>query len=165
MMFNDELDGFAWGGSRYLTLDGVSRTWYTTWEPPWGYENISVIAHEMGHGFGLPHSSGNYGETYDNQWDVMSDIWSSCGIFWDPTFGCLGQHTISYHKNMQGWIGARHVVVPLNSQATLTLEQLALPPAGNDLMAQIPINGSSTLYYTVEAGARSAMTPGYPGKR
>ena len=94
MMFNDDLDGYAWGGSRYLTLDGVTRIWYATWEPPWGYQDITVIAHEMGHGFGLPHSSGNYGQTYDNQWDVMSDTWSNCGSSWDPTFGCLGQHTI-----------------------------------------------------------------------
>ncbi len=93
MMFNADLDGFAWGGSRYLTLDGVSKTFYTTWEPPWGYTDITVIAHEMGHGFGLPHSSGMYGQTYDNQWDVMSDTWSNCNRLRDATYGCLGQHT------------------------------------------------------------------------
>ncbi len=57
MMFNSDFDnGYAWGGSRHMTLDGVTKRWSTTWEPPWSYHNISVIAHEMGHGFGLPHS-------------------------------------------------------------------------------------------------------------
>jgi hypothetical protein len=78
-----------------LTLDGLTKSWYMTWEPPWGCQDICVIEHEMGHGFGLPHSSGAYGQTYDNQWDVMSNTWSNCGCSRDATFGCLGQHTIS----------------------------------------------------------------------
>ena len=57
MMFNSNFDnGYAWGGARYMTLDGETKLWRTTWEPPWAYHSISVIAHEMGHGFGLPHS-------------------------------------------------------------------------------------------------------------
>jgi len=78
MMFNDSLGCCAYGGGRYATLDGLTQMWDTTWEPPWGYQNVAVIAHEMGHAFGLPHSSGAYGATYDNEWDVMSDTWSNC---------------------------------------------------------------------------------------
>ena len=63
LMFNDDLDGFAWGGSFTLLRDGVTRTYRMTWVPPWGYENQGPIAHEMGHGFGLPHSSGPYSAT------------------------------------------------------------------------------------------------------
>ena len=33
---------YAWGG-----WGGV------TWEPPWGWRNVAVIAHEMGHAFGI----------------------------------------------------------------------------------------------------------------
>ena len=106
LMFNGELDGYAWGGSQYMTLDGVSKLWPITWEPPWGYSNIAVIAHEMGHAFGLPHSSGAYGQTYDNQWDIMSDTWSNCFRSTDITYGCLGQHTIAAHKDLLGWIPA-----------------------------------------------------------
>ncbi|HXJ83272.1 MAG TPA: hypothetical protein VMS64_31885, partial [Candidatus Methylomirabilis sp.] len=31
LMFNDDLDGFAWGGSWTLTRDGVTRTYRMTW--------------------------------------------------------------------------------------------------------------------------------------
>ena len=56
----------------------------TTWEPPWGYADISVIAHEMGHGFGLPHSTAiDWTSVYDNAWDVMSWDRYDCGGGWD----------------------------------------------------------------------------------
>ncbi|MCP4142262.1 MAG: hypothetical protein GY755_18660 [Chloroflexi bacterium] len=152
MMFNTNFDnGYAWGGSRYMTLDGVTKSWPITWEPPWGYSNITVISHEMGHAFGLPHSSGNYGATYDNQWDVMSNAWSNCGSSTHATYGCLGQHTISYHKDRLGWIPTgQKKTVNDKTYATITLEQLALPQTNNYKMAQIPINGSSSHFYTVE---------------
>ena len=38
---------------------------------------------------------------YDNRWDVMSDVWSNGA---DPIWGTMGQHTISYHKEMVEWI-------------------------------------------------------------
>ena len=94
LMFNDNLDGFAYGGSFTLMRDGVTRTYRMTWVPPWGYENQGPIAHEMGHGFGLPHASGPYSATYDSRWDVMSDIWDNCPSY-DSTYGCVGTHTIA----------------------------------------------------------------------
>ena len=36
LMLNADLDGYAWGGGWYLTLDGVSKAWSMTWEPPGG---------------------------------------------------------------------------------------------------------------------------------
>lgn len=164
LMFNEELDGFAWGGTQYMTLDGVAKNWRMTWEPPWGYSNITVIAHEMGHGFGLPHSSGNYGKTYDNQWDVMSDTWTNCPNSSNPTYGCLSQHTISYHKDILGWIPANQKFTYLGGSATITLEQLAVPQSGNYLMAQIPIGGSSTHFYTVEVRKKAGYDVQLPGQ-
>jgi len=163
MMFNAELDGYAWGGSQCMTLDGVYKCWPMTWEPPWGYADITVISHEMGHAFGLPHSSGQYGQTYDNQWDVMSDGWANCSNSTDATYGCLGQHTVSYHKDKLGWIPAGQKFTA-SGNATITLEQLALPQTGNYLMAQIPIAGSSTHFYTVEVRRKTGYDVKLPGQ-
>ncbi len=168
LMFNaifDSTNNFAWGGSWHLTLDGVSKFWPLTWEPPWGYSDIAVISHEMGHAFGLPHSSGTYGQTYDNHWDVMSDTWSNCGNSTDSTYGCLGQHTISYHKDKLGWIpAAQKYTAGANSQATITLEQLALPQTSNYRMAKIPIGGSSSHFYTVEVRRKTGYDVKLPGQ-
>jgi M6 family metalloprotease-like protein/uncharacterized repeat protein (TIGR01451 family) len=153
MMFNSDFDnGWAWGGGRYMTLDGVTKLWSTTWEPPWAYSSISVIAHEMGHGFGLPHSSGAYGQTYDNAWDVMSQDRFNCAAATDPTYGCIAQHTISYYKDLLGWIpSSQKFASTPGSTTTIALEQLALPQTGNYRLGRIPINGSDTYFYTVEA--------------
>jgi M6 family metalloprotease-like protein len=150
LMLNGELDGSAWGGSRYATLDGTSRFWYSTWEPPWGYGNQTVIAHEMGHGFGLPHSSSQYGGSYSNKWDVMSDSWANCSRSTDPIFGCLGQHTISYHKDKLQWIPSSQKQTVSSGTQTITLERLALPQTSDGRMIVLPVNGSQTMFYTVE---------------
>ncbi len=153
MMFNSNFDnGYAWGGSRYMTLDGVTKRWRTTWEPPWAYHNISVIAHEMGHGFGLPHSDAPGGvNTYDNPWDVMSQDRYNCGAAWDPTYGCMAQHTISYHKDLLGWIpGVRIITVSSGTDTTVILEDLAAPASSNYQMVKIT-TGETPNFYTVEA--------------
>ena len=163
LMFNDLLDCCAWGGGWWTTLDGESRVWRVTWEPPWGYQNISVIGHETGHGFGLPHSSGQYGQTYDNDWDVMSNAWL-CTIT-DPTFGCVGQHTILYHKDMLGWVAAdRKATVAAGQQRTLTLERNAQPSTTNLRLIRLPINGSSSHFLTVEARRRIGYDLQLPGE-
>jgi hypothetical protein len=148
LMFNAELDNYAWGGGWYLCLDGICKVWRMTWEPPWGYENIGVIAHETGHGFSLPHSEGNCHQTYDNRWDVMSDVWDNGE---DPLYGTMGQHTISYHKELLGWITSEQVfTATLGTLATISLEKLALPQTENYLGAVIPIDGSLSHFYTLE---------------
>jgi M6 family metalloprotease-like protein len=152
MMFNGLLDCCAWGGSRTATLDGVTKTYRVTWEPTWGYGNQSVMGHEMGHGWGFPHSSGPYTATYDSDWDVMS----GGGICSPPhaTYGCVGVHTITHHKgNIAHWVPTAQLFVPtLGSTTTITLERLSQPTSStNYLMARIPIGGSSTQFYTVEA--------------
>ena len=152
LMFNADLDGYAWGGTMYLSIQGQGRMWYMTWEPPWGYADIGVITHEMGHGFGLPHSSGDYGRVYDNAWDVMSSVWSNCDLLRDPTYGCIGQGTIGYHKDRLGWIAAgRKAVVPVGAVQTITIQRLANSPADGYQVAVVPIGGSSSRFYTVEA--------------
>jgi hypothetical protein len=71
---------------------------------------------------------------------------------YDPTYGCVGQGTISYHKDLAAWIpSARKFVPPLNSVTTIEIDRLNQPGSStNYLMARIPIPGSSQ-FYTVEA--------------
>ncbi|HSJ58040.1 MAG TPA: carboxypeptidase regulatory-like domain-containing protein [Anaerolineae bacterium] len=151
LMFNANLDCCAWGGSMWLNLDGVWRNWRMTWEPPWGWGNVTVIAHEMGHGFGLPHSSGMYGNVYDNHWDVMSDAWANCGEATHPVYGCMGQHTISPYKNQLGWFSPEEQYqAAVGSQATIFLERTALPQGTNFKIASIPLLTMPGSVYTLE---------------
>jgi M6 family metalloprotease-like protein len=163
MMFNTDFDnGYAWGGYRSFSLDGVYKRWRLTWEPPWGYQNISVIAHETGHGFGLPHSTYNPNTVYDNYWDVMSYTWGN--NLYHSVYGNVGQHTISYHKDILGWIDTGEKFIPSqDTRTTITLERLALPQTSNYRMAQIPIGGSSTHFYTVEARRTVGYDAALPG--
>ena len=129
-----------------------------TWMTPEYQSHQATWAHEMGHALGLQHSSGPYGQddvafsptTYDSDWDVMSSG-GSC-MFPDPQYGCVGAHTIAYHKDFLGWIPAdrKYVALP-NTTRTITLERLAQPGTEGYLMAQIPIGDSATEFYTVEA--------------
>jgi len=151
MMFNDTFGPFAWGGTRYLSLDGVpNRRYSVTWEPPWGYANSCVMAHEMGHGFGLPHSNNADGDddTYDNPWDVMSNAWG--WALFDSTYRYLGKHTIAYHKNMLGWIGAGEKL-DISSYGVYwaSLDHLTLQSTSNLRLVTIQIPDSSR-YYTLE---------------
>ncbi len=163
LMFNDVLDCCAWGGSTGLNRDGQFRVYRVTWLPPWGYENQGPIAHEMGHGFGLPHSSGPYSATYDSRWDVMSDIWGNCPPY-DSTYGCVGQHTIAYHKDTLGWIPSnrKYVGTPGTSQ-TVAIEPLDQLAQSGYMMAQIPLPGSSTQFYTVETRRKVGYDAPLPG--
>ncbi|GIL11983.1 MAG: hypothetical protein BroJett038_07030 [Chloroflexota bacterium] len=157
MMFSDVLDCCAWGGWYYTSLDGQYRSWSVTWLPPWAQE-YDYITHEMGHGFGLSHSSGPQVnppsglDIYISQWDVMSRSGGTC-LVWDAGFGCIPPGTISYSLYVSGWIpSSRIATISPGTGTTITLERLRQPLSGaNYLMAKIPINGSSSRYYTVEA--------------
>ncbi len=152
LMFNGVLDCCAWGGSRFATLDGVTKSWRVTWEPPWGYADEAVIAHEMGHGFGLPHTNNSDGDSspYDNPWDVMSAATNYAVS--NPTYGRLGKHINAYHKDLLGWIPDQEIrFIDSPGVVTLTLEHLSLESSDEYRMVKIPINGSDIHYYLVES--------------
>jgi hypothetical protein len=161
LMFNEGLGCCAWGGGWTLDRDGQVIRYRMTWEPPWGYSNQAVLAHEMGHGFGLPHSSGPYENTYDSDWDVMSGN-GVCRVR-DPEFGCVGVHTIAYHKDRLGWIPADRIYVPAaGSTETIAVGPLdALPTGGEYLMVRLPFGDGP--YYTVEARRRVGYDWEIPG--
>ncbi|MCU0233412.1 MAG: hypothetical protein MUE90_05195, partial [Thermoanaerobaculales bacterium] len=162
-MFNDEFGPYAWGGSHYLNRDGVWKLYRVTWEPPWGYANEGVIAHEMGHGFGLPHSNNadDDANPYDNPWDVMSDSWNY--VLTHPTYGKLGKGTIAYHLDLLGWIGPEQkVVVDAAGIYELSIDHLALAETENLRLVRIAKPGTST-FYTVEVRDRVGYDGQLPG--
>ena len=147
--------GFDRGFHYQLTLDGASKDFKVIWMHRGSDQ--SQWAHELGHTFGLYHSSGlgypNQPYThprsdYMSDWDLMSGRGSPCGLYGT----CLGVHPLVAQKDFLNWIPTdRKQLVPMDSAATVSLERLALPGASGELMVKVPIGGSSTQYYTVEA--------------
>lgn len=162
MMFNGDLDGYAWGGGGCTTLEGVEACRSVTWNPPWAFDNLAPLSHEMGHGYGLPHSDNSDGDDdpYDNPWDVMSDAWSNATS--SATFGTLPKHINVFQRERLGWIdAARKVTIAASNTQSLRIQLdraslrgstnvqmivLAMPQAGDP---------SQTVIYTVEARVRS----------
>lgn len=171
LMFNAALDGYAWGGQHWFNagLDG-KRYFYVAWVPPFGYTDITVIQHEMGHGFGMSHSSSGAAKSYDNAFDVMSDSWQGCyttPAFRDRVYGCMGQGTIADHRKKLGWLGPDQIeTVEQGRAAEVSLGWLEAgeQPAPGYRMIRIPLPGGSR-YYTVELRGyvyQAGLTP-WPG--
>jgi hypothetical protein len=167
IMLNDTFGCCAWGGKMSLNVDGKLVMFRTTWLPPWAFNSLHVIAHEMGHGWGLPHSSGPYGQTYDSAWDVMSGgsrMVDLCRIGSDR-FGCHQVGTIGYHLDMLGWLPAERVVtVEPGTSATITLDALTTALSGIDmLLVKVPVDQSTT-FYTVEVRSFTGYDRNLPGE-
>ena len=163
-LFNDAVGPAVYGMSEFpMNYDGLAEMKMATWMLPWGYENLSAMAHEMGHGYGIYHSSGNYERTYDNQWDVMSDIWSNCWRTTDPVFGCLGQHTIADNKFEHLWRVQAFEIAP-NTTETVLLVPHEHRDSTSIFEIKIPIGGSDTHYYTVEARRWIGYDRNLPGE-
>jgi len=146
MQFNGNIKA-SLGGSYTLTADGQTKTYGMTWLYPWN--SLADYAHEDAHTLGLMHSGSSTGR--GSGWDVLS----SGG----PV------HTISYNKDLLGWIPpARKLTVGPNTTQTITLERLALPGTGNFLMAVIPIARAPGQFYTVEARRRVGYDAGVSGE-
>ena len=157
MMFNGDLDGYAWGGQRCTTLDGVNKCWSSTWNPPWAFNNLAPLAHEMGHGYGLPHANNSDGDSdpYDNPWDVMSDAWNNATS--SATYGTLAKHINIYHRNRLGWIDAarRLTITAGTTHARIPLDRASLRGSGNPQMIVVNVPGNpASRYYTIEARRR-----------
>ncbi len=157
-MYNDDLDGYAWGGSRRATLDGVTKNWYTTWEPPWGYKNEAPLAHEMGHGFGLPHANNSDldSDPYDNPWDVMSDGWHNAAS--DATYGAQPKHIGIWSRDRLGWIDAARKLTLSTDGAIngVVLDRASLIGSTHAQMivVTLPAPEPATHYYVIEARKR-----------
>lgn len=154
MLFNASFANFVYGGGWYLDLDGEQRLWRFTWLSPSVWQGaLGVMAHEMGHGYGFPHSSGPYGQIYDSAWDQMSGGGGTCVVSYTDPNSCMQMGTIAFHLTLADWVDPqRRIVVPPNSSAEVTLDSLATAANGNNaIMVEIPVYGSDSFFYTVEA--------------
>lgn len=144
----------SYGGSATLTIDGQTKTYGMTLLYPWN--SLADYAMSDGYSFGLPHSGAAGVTKRNSNWDIMSSLSANANG--------IPQHTISYHKDLLGWIPAgRKLTVGPNTSRTITLERLALPGSGNYLMAQIPMENAPGQFYTVEARQRVGYDTYVPG--
>lgn len=162
LMFNGELDGNAWGGGACTTLDGIYTCTRVTWSPPWSFANLAPLAHEMGHGYGLPHSNNSDGDsdTYDNPWDVMSDAWRNATS--DATYGLLPKHPNMYQRERLGWLPAsRKRVIAADNRATheIVLDAGSVLKTANTQLVVLALPAQpdpyKTVIYTLEARRRT----------
>ena len=168
MMFNGDLDGYAWGGGMCAPLEGRSNfCTRATWNPPWSFSNLAPLAHEMGHGYGLPHSDNSDGDsdTYDNPWDVMSDGWYNAVS--DGTYGARPKHINIFQRQRLSWVdGARQQVIVLGDLATrdIALDYAHLAGSGNVQMLVLSLSPQAdpyaTVVYTLEARKREGPYEG-----
>jgi hypothetical protein len=159
-VFNASL-GLAYGTRMTVFVDGRHLELRSTFLT--AGHIIGLIAHEMGHAMGLPHSSGDYGNTYDNPWDVMSN-YRGANIIWHPIYGIPAPHTIAFHKLLLGWISPERVFTATpGSPTTIHLERLALPQTENYLIAVIPKAGTQRYFYTLEARSLDGYDQQLPG--
>lgn len=167
MMFNGDLDGFAWGGGACATIDGARRCPRVTWNPPWSFGNLAPLAHEMGHGYGLPHSDNSDGDddTYDNPWDVMSDGWSNA--VYDATYGSRPKHINMQQRDRLGWVAAANkLVIPAGfaGDRQVALDFAASRGAANAQMIVLAMSPRhdpyATVVYTLEARRRAGVYEG-----
>ena len=157
MMFNGDLDGYAWGGGACGPLEGVAnRCIRNTWNPPWSFNNLAPLAHEMGHGYGLPHSDNSDGDDdpYDNPWDVMSDGWRNAVA--NATYGSLPKHINIYQRDRLGWVSAaRKLMLTVGGpRVTVNLDTASRAGSLNTQMVVFTIPQEPGVLYTLEARKR-----------
>ena len=149
-------DPLSLGGSIVRSSGGSpARAYGATWLSSVHAGNYVVVAHEMGHAMGWPHSEFVAGQQYDSRWDVMSYGY----IGSDPSFGSVPSGTIATNKLTRGWItGGAYVDPPLGGVRTAVLRPLSRNwPSAVDTsayVARIQTVGFGCTY-TVEA--RSAV--------
>ncbi|MFL5578837.1 MAG: putative Ig domain-containing protein [Gemmatimonadaceae bacterium] len=163
IVVNTNLDGRLFAGGSTYERDGVTKPFMITYLDGAVTFNVGLTAHEVGHNFGLGHTSGGNGTPYDSQWDVMS----YAGFYHAPDGKTiLPAHTLAWQKNFLGFIPPERYVVVAPGTTTLRVERSALPADNADaLMVVVPVPGAAGQeYYTIEVrgGPGSGYDAGIP---
>ncbi len=156
-ILNQPFNGWVYGGGTVTNRDSsVNRFYAATFIGTDTSVSQSVHAHEMGHGYGLSHSTGQRvcpPNCYDSRWDVMS---SGGSTIYDPRFGYIAPHTISFHKDFLGWLEpARKTEV--RPGASRTFDVTRLQSGSGTAMGVVWQHGVPRfgdfggIYFTVEA--------------
>lgn len=156
-VFNVESFAFALGGYGPYQIPGARPILGVTWTRAVEYpHNAQLLAHEMGHGFGLLHSHDPYGREYNNPWDFMSSgrTMTSFPHRFFPT------NTIAPQKELLGWIAPANEFVLHDGSRVILLENLSDPDNGAGiLMVEVPFEGGAI---TLEARTRVGYDYGNP---
>ncbi|HET7738437.1 MAG TPA: hypothetical protein VFK32_07675 [Tepidiformaceae bacterium] len=146
--------GGASGGRVEFPLDGPAREFGVTWIEPdtSGDFHQATFAHEMGHAFGFPHSSGPGEDPPDSWWDVMSNPADLCVIYTghnDPTLGCVATPPLAYLSHLFGWIGDTRVITLVPGAPPRTVELQCVVHDGLDANLILVPRGDGR-FYTIE---------------
>jgi M6 family metalloprotease-like protein len=145
LMFSGATGCCAWGISSWsVTVNGQTYNVRMTWMPG-NTHDLGFLSHEMGHGFGEPHSD--------------CGVWEkggACNVR-DPQFGCTPVHTLAAYKDrFAGWLqdDQKITLVKNSGSHNVYLDRLG-KPKGKDsralVLAEVQLENQPGIYYTVES--------------